>query len=82
MRYETAIRFLRLDKEYETIPAAACVARFWAQPPKYSIVYSMVYRHAKDYVACLRPGKEDNHRVPVEETSETLELPLWTTGAY
>ena len=35
MRYETAIRFLRLDKEYETIPAAACVARFWAQPPKF-----------------------------------------------
>ena len=35
MRYETAIRFLRLLKEHETFPAAACVARFWAQPPKY-----------------------------------------------
>ena len=33
MRYEAAIRFLRLLKEYETFPAAACVARFWAQPP-------------------------------------------------
>ena len=33
MRYETAIRFLRL--RMRQIPAAACVARSWAQPPKY-----------------------------------------------
>ena len=32
MRYEAAIRFLRLLKEYETFPTAACVARFWRSP--------------------------------------------------
>ena len=46
MRYEAAI--LRLLKEYETNPAAACVARFWAQPPKYLLYtdkYVCIYTH-------------------------------------
>ena len=42
MCYETAIRFLRLLKEHETFPAAACVARFWARPPKYVFTASQM----------------------------------------
>ena len=66
MRYETAIRFLRLLKEHETFPAAACVARFWAQPPK----YMYVYKHTV-YTVRKREGKREGERKRERERERT-----------